>query len=786
MSTKVVKRAIQGYENQNKKTLTLTVNRMLTGTTVPEWDTMLYLKGTASPQEYDQAIFRLQSQYIKTFKDESGKPIKYNMKPQTLLVDFDPNRMFVLQELKSQFYNVNTAVRGNSQLKERIAKELEISPIIVLNNNKLQQATPTNITDAVREYSRSRSIMDDASEIPADNSLLQEDILADILRTIEPIDSKNGLRIKPNEGEGDDLEIHEGDESGAHQNDKGQDMNHSSSSDHTDSIEKDSLEKRLAAYYARILFFAFLTESKVKSLRDVIERISATEDNQRIANNLGLKIDILRLIHFRSNPSILQRLDYKIENTNDLMQDDSLSPIRRVEIAMRKFGRMSDSEIVTPLNVAEDIIKLLPDNVFSYGSVLDIASKQGEFAIALLNRYGKDVSDKIYSVCTSTLAYEFTRRVYGLLSLPINHVFESFTSYDLIKRDSNKNFIIPSVLKTMKISTIVGNPPYQENLERGRSLAKQLFPSFIEFCIDFSPKYLTLITPSRWFTADAQDNSFPKLRSFVSDNNHFKTISIHNGKKLFPNTELSLVNYFLWENDYIGNVDFVENIGPIPTTLNRPLFEKDLNIIIPLNNIVSIIQKIKKENFVPLNTITTGRDAFGIVGKNFEERSKPDCFPGSVAVQCAYEQIRYISRSEIKKGVDILDSYKVFTSKGNGGAGLLTDDKPVAIIGKAYIGTPNMACTDSLIPFGKFSSRMEAENLQKYMCTKFLRFCVGVLKVSQNLYQNVYSFVPLQDFTAKSDIDWGLSVVDIDSKLYDKYGLTDSERNFIESIIKPM
>ena len=191
-TTDDVKRAIKECEKHNKKTLTLTVNRMLTGTTVPQWDTMLYLKGTTSPQEYDQAIFRLQNQYITTFKDESGKTIKYNMKPQTLLVDFDPNRMFVLQELKSQFYNINTEVQGNSQLKKRIAKELEVSPIIVLNKNKLQQATPTNITDAVREYSRTRSILDDASEIPTDNDLLQDDTLTTILRTIEPINAKNG------------------------------------------------------------------------------------------------------------------------------------------------------------------------------------------------------------------------------------------------------------------------------------------------------------------------------------------------------------------------------------------------------------------------------------------------------------------------------------------------------------------------------------------------------------------------------------------------------------------
>ena len=70
------------------------------------------------------------------------------------------------------------------------------------------------------------------------------------------------------------------------------------------------------------------------------------------------------------------------------MRDNKLEPIERVEVAMRKFGRLSDSEVVTPLNVADDMVKLLPEDVFSQGPVLDIASKQGEFAIALLKRYG--------------------------------------------------------------------------------------------------------------------------------------------------------------------------------------------------------------------------------------------------------------------------------------------------------------------------------------------------------------------------------------------------------------
>ena len=269
-STDDVKRAIKDCEEKGRKTLTLTVNRMLTGTTVPEWDTMIFLKDTASPQEYDQAIFRLQNQYVTTFKDEDGNIIRYNMKPQTLLVDFDPDRMFRLQEMKSQLYNVNTEVQGNVQLKERIAKELSVSPIIVLNRNKLQEVTPTDITDAVREYSRNRSIIDDAGDIPADNVLMGDAEILKVIQGIAPIDAKKGLQIKPSEGEGDDYDTPDKPTEPGN-DDAADDNNRKEQPSQQQETEDDTLAKRLAAYYARILFFAFLTNKvrMVESLKSV-------------------------------------------------------------------------------------------------------------------------------------------------------------------------------------------------------------------------------------------------------------------------------------------------------------------------------------------------------------------------------------------------------------------------------------------------------------------------------------------------------------------------------------
>ena len=805
-STDDVKRGIRELENQNKKSLTLTVNRMLTGTTVPQWDTMLFLKGTASPQEYDQAIFRLQNQYIRTFKDKSGKTIKYNMKPQTLLVDFDPNRMFVLQELKSQFYNVNTDVQGNAQLKARIAKELEISPIIVLNKNKLHQATPTNITDAVREYSRTRSILDDATDIPTDTELLQDGTMAAILRTVEPIGSKNGLQIKPTEDDGDDIESSNGRNRDSSPKDPEQSDNLPETPEQpTDSFENDNLDKRLAAYYARILFFAFLTDSTVKSLEDVIATIPATKDNRRIAKNLGLSIEILNLVQRKSNPFVLQKFDYKIENVNDLMRDDDLTPIKRVEVALRKFGRMSDSEIVTPLNVADDVIKLLPDNVFSYGPVLDIASKQGEFTIALLKRYGQEVSDKIYSVCTSKLTYEFTRKVYLLLSLPVDHIYESFTSYDIIKKDKNKKFIIPQILQDMKFATVIGNPPYQDNQATqnctvNRAFSSAIYPNFFESGLILASHYVSLITPSRWMTKTGQGINEEWVDKMINSD-HFITIhDFYDALMCFPNVEIKGgINYSLISPKYKGPCKFVIHRPNSETVVNATLNNHGAGIVIRDSVALNVYQKVKaveealshKDSFETLVGPQHFFDKNGTLTTSWKGYSQDQSDEYNVKYylnkKVESKGYAWIKKEDIPKNEDVLHWHKVYLSKAfNGG-----DSFPHQIIGCPFYGEPDSVCSQTYLVIGydqkdNTLSQIECENIVKYIKTRFFRFLVFIKKKTQDNPSSVFKFVPIQDFSDGSDIDWSKSIEEIDRQLYAKYNLSDEEIAFIESMIKPM
>lgn len=432
--------------------------------------------------------------------------------------------------------------------------------------------------------------------------------------------------------------------------------------------------------------------------------------------------------------------------------------------------------------------------------VVEAKKKYGEVGIGFSKSlWDATIEENILVVCKTPMAKSITKRTLaGFRNTKVNAQYYKNLIENISERPEavintfhdGKHFWKINDNTNMKIDAIVGNPPYQVTIDNQRGLASQIFPEFIKISIKFKPQYISLVTPSRWFTAEAQDGSFIKLRDYMRENNHVVRIyNYPNSSDLFDKVEIAGgVSYFLYSMMYNGNTTFISKVNYIETISNRPLFEDGLDIIISDSNVYRIIERLRNKGFEPISNITTGRDAFGITGKkeNVENISSDTYFDGAIELRCAHEEIRYISRDMISRSQKILDKWKVFTSKGNGGAGTLGDGKPVAIIGKAYIGKPGSACTDSLLPFGNFSSKDEAVNLQKYMKTKFFRFCVGILKTSQNLYQIVYKFVPIQDFTTASDINWKKSIKEIDTELYAKYKLTDEEIAFIESMIKPM
>ena len=147
------------------------------------------------------------------------------------------------------------------------------------------------------------------------------------------------------------------------------------------------------------------------------------------------------------------------------------------------------------------------------------------------------------------------------------------------------------------------------------------------------------------------------------------------------------------------------------------------------------------------------------------------------------KQVGYVEKNEISTHTEWVDNWKVMTPYANNIGTELNDDNL-----NSFVAKPNSICTETFILIGAELGLNEQScgNVTFYLKTKFARFLLSLAKTSQHATAKTYRFVPLQDFTAYSDIDWSKSVAEIDKQLYAKYGLTDDEIAFIEEKIKPM
>lgn len=826
-NVKDIKNKIKEYEKENKKTLTLTVNRMLTGSTVEEWDTMIYLKDTSSPQEYDQAIFRLQNQYVKDYLSSDGDLIKYNKKPQTLLVDFDPNRMFIMQETKSMIYNVNVDKSGNSKLEERLRNELRISPIIVLNKNKIQEIQAIDIMNAISNYSKDRGIFEEVNDIPVDLSLVNYPEIFNVISKQGAFGTRQGFKVNNTSDDSIDNDYFDfGDlnEALLDKSDDNESEEHSQSGipqDQENDIKND-LTKQFRTYYARILFFAILTKDSVTSLEDIINVIDQG-NNQRIAYHLGLNKDVLILINKAIDMFILRQLDYKIQNINNLSNDDSITEIERATIAINKFDKLSDSEVITPQKTCRDMLEIIGrDNLIEIinnnGKILDIASKEAEFILALVNilnesniSYDK-YKNNIYSIPTSGIAYEFTRKIYEILGLNINNISERFNSYDLlnVKKEDDidcdkiadyltqmqsfsdieleDNLFSKKGDERMNFDIIVGNPPYQEADGGAQASARPIYNYFVEISKRLNPKYLSLIIPSRWYGGGKGLDDF---RNTMLNDIHIKELNDYiTPDDIFPNTNnRGGICYYLWDLNYDNSTSKIRILthenGEIVSDCKRNFKLFDLEEFIRDNNAESILSKTYSSSESLMDYVSV-RKAFGLdttFVRNENFKQKASLLHNPIVCYAKGMKKGFVDRSLITVNNAWIDKWKVFIPNSNNIGTELNDDNM-----NSFIGEPNVICTETYLVVGAELNLTKdgANNLSKYLKTKFLRYLHSLLKSSHHTTPKTFKLVPLQNFENNSDIDWSKSISEIDKQLYIKYNLTENEINHIESRIKPM
>lgn len=345
--------------------------------------------------------------------------------------------------------------------------------------------------------------------------------------------------------------------------------------------------------------------------------------------------------------------------------------------------------------------------------------------------------------------------------------------------------------KTMKFDIIIGNPPYQLSDGGAQASSRPIYNLFVNQAIALSPKYLCMIIPSRWMTGGKGLDEFRD--KMISDTHICKLHDYLNPKECFPNNDIKGgVCYFLWDSSYNGKCDITSHTEKGVVKSTRYLKEEGMDIFIRDETLISIAKKVLSNNPKTMDAIVSPRKPYGLEAETMISAGKfglPEF--SSMKIEGGYEIFglgekmrrmwKYMPKDyPIPKISPCFNKYKVFIAEAYGcGAIGEVPSTPV-------LSTPGQLCTETFLEIGPFDDELCANNVIKYIRTKFFRALVGIQKQTQHTTQKVYRFVPIQDFSGNSDINWAVSVSQIDEQLQEKYGLSAAEKEFINSNIEEM
>ena len=398
------------------------------------------------------------------------------------------------------------------------------------------------------------------------------------------------------------------------------------------------------------------------------------------------------------------------------------------------------------------------------------------------------VAENIFVICKTPMAKRITERtLLGFRKGKTN----MWAPEDLINKIKNQpELFIKKVHdligKDVKIKAIVGNPPYQEVDGGGGSSAKPIYDKFVGIASLVNPSFVSMIMPSRWMTGG---KGLDEFRSAMLSNHHIRVLhDFLNASDCFTNVAIEGgICYFLIDTNNEGPCQFISHTSKGISSIERYLDDNDSDVVVRDAGALSILAKVIEKSKHYFSEKVLARNPFGI--SDYETQISTLPLPNGIKLFGRFDgvrDIRYLPANFThSKGEEIINTWKVFLSKADGAAGQLGNPIPARIIGQGVLGDKTTICTETFLAIAPFSSEIEASNVVIYCRTKFFRFMVGIRKL-KNMTRDTYKFVPMQNFTEGSDIDWTKSVDEIDAQLYKKYNLSDDEISFIESMIKPM
>lgn len=826
-----------GQDPDDHYSVTISCGRLTTGVTVPEWTAVLMLSGTfyTSTANYLQTIFRVQT----------PANINGRMKERCSVFDFAPDRTL---KMVAEAGHLSSKAGNTSNDRIIMGEFLNYCPVIAIDGSTMQPYNVDGLLQQLKKAYTDKVVKNgfDDKHIYNDNLLKLDDIELQDFETLKKIvgTSKQTEKVKDvninNQGFTDEeyAEIARIEKKPKKERTPEELAKLEEIKKKKDNAQKAmSILRGISIRIPLLIYGAEVPVDKEITVDNFVDLIDDSSWNEFMPN--GVTKDVYRKFAKYYEQDVFVAAGRQIRNL--ALAADELSPLERVQKIAEQFAMFKNPDketVLTPWRVVnmhmsdclggwcfynEAFTETLDEPRFVDrgdvtqdtfanidAKILEINSKTGLYPLyvtysifrkrldsipvaerTLEKQYElwiKTIEENVFVICKTPMAKSITKRtLLGYRKGKINaHAF-----YDLINQLKEKpQQFREKVLRgstwgkkesVMKFNAVVGNPPYQVmvGIEK-ENYSIPVYNSFVIGAEKIAPDYLSMIMPARWY---AGGRGLDEFRDHMLKDKQIRVIHDYPiSTDCFPTVDISGgICYFLWNKDRISkNCRIVSHKNnAIVSISERPLLEPGMDSFVRQNEAISIYRKTLAHGECKFDTLVGPQTPFGLISSFRGFKANP--FDGAIKYY-TYGHIGYLSLEQIPKNREMIKNHKVYISAAYGERG----DYPYYFLGKPFYGEPNSCCSQSYLVIGPFNEQAECMNVIKYICTRFFRSMIMLKKNAQHNMRYVFECVPLQDFTDKSDIDWSKSVAEIDKQLYAKYGLDDTEKAFIESMIKPM
>lgn len=835
-----VRQAISDDPSQTK-TITLTVRRLTTGVNVPEWTAVMFLSNTSSSTNYLQAAFRAQT----PFSHE-----KIGMKKRCYIFDFAPDRALTVMAETAQINsgvgkkNTNQQKQAMANLLNFLPilgkSDNGMGPFNV--DRMLTQIKKVYAEKAVRSGFEDDSLYNDNLLTLTADDAERFNKLNDIVGKTQK--QKTPTKVTINDSGLTDEEYDQA-EKAKKKKPRERSREEKEAIEKLKEARKQqktmiSILRGVSIRIPMMIYGMDVDLSKDITIEDFIKEVDdeSWKEFMPAGFTKGMFKDITKYydaeVFIEAGRIIRQRAK----------SFDSFDFIERAEEIATLFGSFKNPDketVLTPwrvvnmqiakgiggLNFYDDNFELMTDGAtpnlhwvdtdvtesvyHPETKIIDINAKTGLYplhaAMSLYYQYVQNNDDNrfdaesvyrgilennIYAIAKTPMAKTITERTLtGYKKYKTNVAYIENFSNTLKSSIEEGKKQVEEAFEKVKFDVVIGNPPYQESDGGANASASPTYHYFVEVAKALTPQYISLIMPSRWYSGGKGLDSFRD--KMLSDIHIRQILDFPNPEEVFPSTNIRggvcVVN---WDKSWNSNknltrvITFENNV--IKNDVQRTIKFDDLDIFIRNSTSVEIIEKINK--VTPLHEGRISDFASPLKPYGFrgffirDERFHAGASFLQNPVKCYGKGVvGFVERDEIKVKTEWIDKWKIFTARANNIGTELNDDNFNTIIGE-----PSTICTETYIVIGADLNldEVSAQNLSKYLKTKFSRLLHGIAKSSHDAARTTYKFIPLQNFSNDSDIDWSQSIAEIDQQLYRKYKLSEEEIMFIEENVKEM